>query len=219
MSTNLFQSDLVFERLPLEGAEVHLMLGLLSVGRADQVLDELIHTTPWRAEDVLVWGRKYPQPRLIAWYGDPGRAYTYSGIAMNPLPWTPLLLELRAVVENVCSESFNSVLLNYYRNERDSMGMHSDDEPELGHRPTIASLTLGQERIFMFQHKVQRADRPVRLALPSGSLLLMKGDTQRNWKHGIAKSSTPMGPRVNLTFRKIQLVGRRGASGGDSGAA
>jgi alkylated DNA repair dioxygenase AlkB len=130
--------------------------------------------------------------------------YTYSGIAMEPLPWTHPLRDLLSKVEEACSERFNSVLLNYYRNERDSMGMHSDDEPELGPRPTIASLSLGEERVFTLKPRAAQLLRPVHLPLPSGSLLLMKGDTQRNWKHGIAKAARRMGPRVNLTFRQIQ---------------
>lgn len=179
------------------------MHNFLSSVRADEVLLALIESTPWRAEDVVVWGKHYQQPRLTAWYGDDGCTYAYSGIAMQPLPWTSLLRELRSVVENACSARFNSVLLNYYRDQRDSMGMHSDDESELGQRPTIASLSLGEERELRFAPRRSKQLRPVSLSLPSGSLLLMKGDTQRNWKHGIAKSGRHMKPRVNLTFRQI----------------
>ncbi|WP_328700939.1 alpha-ketoglutarate-dependent dioxygenase AlkB family protein [Aquariibacter albus] len=188
-----------------------LLLQQLALPRpASLLLSELIRDTPWRSEHITVWGKKHLQPRLVAWYGDEGRNYTYSGISMNPLPWTTTLLELRALVESTCDERFNSVLLNYYRDGRDSMGFHSDDEPELGPRPTIASLSLGESRIFAFKHK-QRSDAPtVNIELASGSLLLMKGDTQRNWKHGIAKSSRPLGPRVNLTFRRIQATNPRG---------
>lgn len=98
---------------------------------------------------------------------------------------------------------FNSVLLNYYRDNRDSMGLHSDDEPELGPRPTIASVSLGEERTLVFKHKTSQELAPVRLRLAAGSLLVMKGDTQRNWKHGINKEDRHCGPRVNLTFRRI----------------
>ncbi|MGA0570998.1 alpha-ketoglutarate-dependent dioxygenase AlkB family protein [Variovorax sp. VNK109] len=170
--------------------------------RAQAVLVDLIENTPWRAEEIVVWGKRHPQPRLIAWFGDLGKKYTYSGIAMSPLPWTGELDALREQVEAACLVRFNSVLLNYYRSERDSMGLHSDDEPELGPRPVIASLSVGEERVFAFKSKtspVQSASLP----LPSGSLLLMQGDTQKNWKHGIAKSTRRMGPRVNLTFRQI----------------
>ena len=154
---------------------------------------------------IVVWGKSFSQPRLIAWYGDEGNDYTYSGIHMNPLPWTPELLDLKVRVEAVSGESFNSVLLNYYRDHRDSMGMHSDDEPELGKRPIIASLSLGEERTVIFKHKLRKDLKPVRMRLESGSLLLMKGQTQQYWKHGIGKESQPCGSRVNLTFRRILL--------------
>jgi alkylated DNA repair dioxygenase AlkB len=167
------------------------------------VMADLIDEVPWRAESIVVWGRTYAQPRLIAWYGDAGMIYTYSGIQLTPLPWTPALLDVKSRVEAVTGTDFNSVLLNYYRDHRDSMGLHSDDEPELGERPILASLSLGEERTFILKHKRDKALKPVRLRLASGSLLLMKGDTQRYWKHGIDKEKHPCGPRVNLTFRRI----------------
>jgi alkylated DNA repair dioxygenase AlkB len=110
---------------------------------------------------------------------------------------------LHSSVESASGESFNSVLLNYYRDHRDSMGFHSDDERELGPRPTIASLSLGEERTFILKSKADKSLRPVRLKLNSGSLLVMKGDTQTNWKHAIHKETRPCGPRINLTFRYI----------------
>jgi alkylated DNA repair dioxygenase AlkB len=132
-----------------------------------------------------------------------GKDYTYSGIHLDALSWTPLLLDIKNRVELVAHANFNSVLLNYYRDHRDSMGLHSDDEQELGKRPIIASVSLGQERTFIMKHKGDKALKPVRLKLTSGSLLLMKGETQRCWKHGIDKETRPCGPRVNLTFRRI----------------
>lgn len=199
----MFRDAAGFERVPLEGADVQLWIDFLPRHRANDLLRELIEVTPWRSEEVVVWGKRHPQPRLIAWYGNPGKNYTYSGIAMDPLPWTPLLERVRKEVEEACAEPFNSVLLNYYRNERDSMGLHSDNEPELGPRPIIASLSVGEERVFSFKAKDPRA-QTASVPLPSGSLLLMKGDTQMNWKHGIAKAGRRMGPRVNLTFRQIR---------------
>lgn len=169
----------------------------------DELLQHLVHDTPWRAERITVWGRTYDQPRLIAWYGDPGKQYNYSGIGLEPLPWTARLMSLKQKADAAAGTTFNSVLLNYYRNNRDSMGMHSDFEPELGPSPAIASVSLGAVRTLMFKHK-KRGDLPTyRIALESGSLLLMKGATQANWKHGINKESRPCGPRVNLTFRTI----------------
>lgn len=187
-------------------AEVYY-LSNLELGRShNAVLHQLITNVPWRQEDIFVWGKVYQQPRLIAWYGDRGSDYTYSGLRLIPLAWTDLLLEIRTRVASVAATAFNSVLLNYYRDNRDSMGFHSDDEPELGERAVIASLSLGEERTFVMKHKVDKLAKIVRLRLASGSLLLMKGETQRYWKHGIAKEARPCGPRVNLTFRRIDTA-------------
>lgn len=166
-------------------------------------LQQLIAETPWQQREITLWGKTRLQPRLTAWYGDSGKHYTYSGIRHAPLPWTKLLLELKTQVEHHSGEHFNSVLLNYYRNEHDSMGMHSDDEPELGPEPVIASLSLGEERTLCFKHKTRRDLQRYRLRLPSGSLLLMRGQTQAHWQHGIDKERKPCGPRINLTFRSI----------------
>ncbi len=170
---------------------------------AGAILQQLIDQTPWRAEQIVLWGKRYLQPRLIAWYGDSGQRYAYSGIRLEPLPWTETLAHLKYVVEEAAGASFNSVLLNYYRNERDSMGFHSDDEPELGPRPVIASLSLGEQRTFIMQHRSRKDVPKLRIALRSGSLLVMQGETQKDWKHGIQKESARRGPRINLTFRKI----------------
>ena len=199
----LFPSSDRLERIPTRDAEV-LFLERLELGdRQEAILGRLIAEVPWRREKIFVWGRPVYQPRLTAWYGDRGSEYTYSGITLVPLPWGELLLDIKRRVEVVAASSFNSVLLNYYRDNRDSMGFHSDDERELGERPVIASLSLGEERTFVLKHRRDKLVRPVRIRLGAGSLLLMKGETQRYWKHGIAKEARPCGPRVNLTFRRI----------------
>ncbi len=169
----------------------------------EDILQELIRQTPWRSETITLWGKQYPQPRLAAWFGDADAKYTYSGLSLDPLPWTNLLSTLRARVEALSEASFNSVLLNYYRDHRDSMGMHSDDEPELGRNPVIASVSLGEQRTFVLKHKSRKDLKPIHIELESGSLLLMRGATQHHWKHGINKVARPCGPRVNLTFRRI----------------
>ena len=200
---DLFAAQGRLEPIPLQDAEVYYLRYLPLAQTPDIVLRHLIDEVPWRAESIVVCGRTYPQPRLIAWYGDAGKNYTYSGIELTPLPWTETLLDIRSRVQAVTRTDFNSVLLNYYRDHRDSMGLHSDDEPELGERPILASLSLGEERTFILKHKRAKALKPVRLKLASGSLLLMRGDTQRYWKHGIDKETRSCGPRVNLTFRRI----------------
>lgn len=204
--SGLFEATHRLETIPLPDAEVSY-LSELELGRhPDEILRELISDVPWRQHKILVWGKMHLQPRLIAWYGDPDTVYTYSGITLEPLPWTDLLLEIRKRVETVTAASFNSVLLNYYRDNRDSMGFHSDYEPVLGDRPVIASVSLGEERTFILKHKANKLAKPVRLRLASGSLLLMKGETQRYWHHGVAKQTRPCGPRINLTFRRIIVL-------------
>jgi alkylated DNA repair dioxygenase AlkB len=196
---DLFDSPGTLVPIPLHDAELAWQAQLpLACPNAD-VFGRLLAETPWRAETVLVFGKRHPQPRLTAWYGD--ASYTYSGLRLEPLPWTPLLLHLRAAVEAACGGRFNSVLLNLYRNERDSMGMHSDDEPELGPAPVIASLSFGTTRTLILRHK--RDKHTIRLPLSDGSLLLMAGATQEHWLHGINKSTRPLGARINLTFRYI----------------
>jgi alkylated DNA repair dioxygenase AlkB len=204
VTADLFAAHERLEPVPLQDAEVYYLRHLALAQAPDLMLRRLIDEVPWRAENIVVWGRTYAQPRLIAWFGDDGMIYTYSGIQLTPLPWTPMLLDIKSRVEAVAHTDFNSVLLNYYRDHRDSMGLHCDDEPELGERPILASFSLGEERTLILKHKRDKALKPVRLKLASGSLLLMKGDTQRYWKHGIDKEARPCGPRVNLTFRRIR---------------
>lgn len=204
LTDDLFSSEARCLTLPMADADVVYVPSIPLPRSSDVLAQSLIETTPWLSEEVFVWGKRHPQPRLVAWYGDPNRPYSYSGITLEPLPWTELLIDLKIRVEQVAHNQFNSVLLNYYRDQQDSMGMHSDDEPELGARPIIASLSLGQERTLIFKHRTSSSVKPVRLPLASGSVLVMKGDTQANWRHGINKEEKPCGPRVNLTFRRIR---------------
>ncbi len=195
-------NEFEIERLPLPDADL-LFWRQVDLGRPnDSLLLELIEATEWRQEEITVYGKPYLQPRLSAWHGD--LSYSYSGIRLDPLSWTPTLLDLKVRVEALTEQQFNSVLLNYYRDQNDSMGMHSDDERELGHQPAIASLSLGEERTFLLKHKSRKDLKTVKLALPAGSLLLMKGDTQQYWRHGINKERQPCLPRINLTFRTVQ---------------
>lgn len=203
MTLDLFSSEERFTPVLMPEADVSFLRELHTGMPDDRIVRELLEDTPWRQETVVVWGKRHLQPRLIAWYGNKGKAYSYSGISMSPLPWTNLLLHLKRNVEERAQTTFNSVLLNLYRNQNDSMGFHSDDERELGPEPTIASLSYGAERTLVFKHKRDKTVQDFRLALPNGSMLLMKGPTQRNWKHGILKQGRSCGPRVNLTFRNI----------------
>jgi alkylated DNA repair dioxygenase AlkB len=204
MTGDLFMAHEGLKQIPMQDAEMYYWRHFLPAERADTVLHHLIAEVPWRAENIVIWGKTFPLPRLTAWYGDLGKHYTYSGLHLQAVPWTRTLLDLKSRVEAVAGTAFNSVLLNYYRDHRDSVGFHSDDEWELGERPIIASVSVGEERTFILKHKTGPALPPVRLTLASGSLLLMQGETQRYWRHGINKEADPCGPRVNLTFRRIR---------------
>ncbi len=163
---------------------------------------QLSESISWEPQEIRLFGKMIPVPRLVAWYGDSSAIYSYSGITMEPLSWTDTLLEIKEEVEDFASAEFNSVLLNWYRNGNDSMGWHADDEKELGKNPTIASLSLGGTRPLHFKHRTAKLPN-VKLLLEGGSLLIMSGNTQEHWKHQIPKSKTFDAPRINLTFRKI----------------
>jgi alkylated DNA repair dioxygenase AlkB len=190
------------ERLPLEDADIRFWPVALAVEEASELLDRLLTGIDWQHEEVLIFGQRRPVPRLVAWHGDPGASYTYSGTPHQPLPWTPALELVRERVLSLTGCAFNSVLLNLYRDGRDGMGWHSDDEPELGRDPVIASVSLGAPRRFCLRHR-RRKDQRLDVSLGHGSLLLMAGATQHHWVHAVPKTAVPVGPRVNLTFRQI----------------
>jgi alkylated DNA repair dioxygenase AlkB len=149
-----------------------------------------------------MYSKQVITPRLTAWYGDANKDYSFSGNKFHPLPWTKELLEIKEKIEPIVGIRFNSVLLNYYRDGNDSVAWHSDNEAELGRQPVIASVSFGQVRRFDIRHKLGHKQKYA-VKLENGSLLILKGDLQQNWEHRIAKSATPMHPRVNLTFRVI----------------
>ncbi|MGI0488051.1 alpha-ketoglutarate-dependent dioxygenase AlkB family protein [Pantanalinema rosaneae CENA516] len=188
--------------LQLPDADIQFYPTLLDQVYSNRAFTELTQTIDWRQDRITIYGRSVLQPRLTAWYGDPGKVYTYSGITMVPSPWTDLLLNLKAIVESVTDVRFNSVLLNLYRDGNDSMGWHSDDEPELGKNPVIGSLSLGGTRRFLLRHRSQKTWKH-QLELTSGSFLLMQGTTQQYWQHHIPKTKRPVPPRINLTFRVL----------------
>jgi alkylated DNA repair dioxygenase AlkB len=201
---DLFAASSTLLPIPVVDGELAMLHQLpLPASNAD-VMAQLINETPWGTEIVTVYGKQHPQPRLSAAYGD--ARYTYSGLTIAPLPWTPLLLAIKAAVEAVSGYTFNSVLLNYYRDERDSMGMHSDDERSLGRNPVVASVSFGATRTFILRHKATR--QTIKLDLTDGCLLLMAGALQHHWQHGINKLTKTTGARLNLTFRSINLQDR-----------
>lgn len=191
------------ESLALPDAEVILYEAFFTPAESEQLFAQLLTTTQWEQSHLKIYGKEIAEPRLTAWYGDAGKSYSYSGITRQPLPWTIALAQIKERVESVAQTTFNSVLLNLYRDGRDSIGWHQDKEPELGQNPVIASVSFGATRRFRLRHK-RRKDLPlVELDLTHGSLLLMRGTTQHFWQHQIPKTAEPVGPRINLTFRVI----------------
>ena len=187
--------------LPLPDAEVHFQHQLFDDAFCAMAFAELRDQIDWQYAQITVFGKRHWQPRLSAVHGDDGVSYTYSGLTLPTKKWSPLLDQIKRDLERATGHSFNSVLLNFYRDQNDSMGWHSDDEAALGPQPVIASVSFGATREFKLKHK-SRADLPtVRLDLTNGSLLLMAGLTQRYWKHAVDKTRLATGPRINLTFR------------------
>ena len=207
MNLDLFatQSSTESQRIDIQQADVHLFPQLFSRQASDDYFTTLRNEIIWQHETIIMFGKKIVVPRLVAWHGDKGTTYTYSNIEHIPVPWTNTLIEIKNHVESACNISFNSVLLNLYRDGNDSMGWHSDDESVLAKNPAIASVSFGARRTFQMKHK---RDKTQKLAIPldHGSALLMAGGTQHHWLHQIPKSKTVQGERINLTFRQIKYA-------------
>lgn len=196
--------DTAPQRLDLPDGEAWYYPEAFAPPVADDLFRQLRERVAWRAEEIVMFGVRRRVPRLVAWHGDPGASYQYSGVAHDPEPWIAPLAALRARVEALTGRSFNSVLLNLYRDGRDGMGWHADDEPELGPNPVIASVSLGATRRFCLRHR-RRKDLRLDLPLAHGSLLVMSGATQHHWVHGLPKTNVVVGERINLTFRRVSL--------------
>jgi alkylated DNA repair dioxygenase AlkB len=190
-------------RIELPDGDLWLAPRFLSKSRADSYFERLVESVDWEQHEIRICGKIVTSPRLSAWYGDPGAIYSYSGLSLEPRPWSSAIRALKMRVEKASDRQFNSVLLNFYRDGVDSMGWHSDDEWELGERPVIASVSLGATRRFRLRHKTRADLEPVVVGLEHGSLLIMKGETQRFWKHQLPKSRRVSEPRLNLTFRSV----------------
>lgn len=186
--------------LPLELLEYHP--GLFDAEQSNFLLQKFIGEVPWKQRVVSMYDKQVITPRLTAWYADE-QTYDYTSLNRSvPLAWTPELLMIKSKVEMIAGVSFNSVLLNYYRDGNDSVAWHSDNEKALGTHPVIASVSFGQVRSFDIRNKQAHLER-YSIRLESGALMIMKGDLQQNWEHRIAKSIKPMKPRINLTFRVV----------------
>ena len=199
--------DLLFNSEPLTldlpDAEIIYYPPFFDKEQADQIYAELLQEIAWQQDNITVFGKTHPQPRLTALYGNEGKPYSYSNITMQPNPWNTLLQKIKYLIEATTECQFTTVLLNQYRDGKDSNGWHADNEKELGTNPIIASLSFGAERVFQLKHNTI-ADAKKSIVLEHGSLLLMKGSTQHFWKHQIPKTAKPIGNRINLTFRSIK---------------
>lgn len=188
--------------IELPDAEVALDAAWLSIDDADALFDALRATVPWAVHRIRLFGREVDSPRLSCWIGDPGTAYRYSGARFEPNGWPAALVPMRERLRRELDVDFNSVLANLYRGGSDRMGWHADNEPELGADPVIASLSLGAARRFVLKHRRQPSLKRD-IVLPHGSLLRMSGPTQANYRHALPATARSVGPRINLTFRRI----------------
>ena len=190
------------EVLSMPDADVIFYHNFFSCQESDELFQTLFNEIKWRQDKMKIYGKEVNLPRKTAWYGDRDKPYRFSGIHLEPEPWTCTLLQIKEKVEEIAEVKFNSVLLNLYRDGNDGISWHTDAEPELGNNPVIASVSFGGARRFMFRHK-QNKDLKTEVKLTHGSFILMAGTTQHFWQHQIPKTSKKVEPRINLTFRVI----------------
>ncbi len=195
-------TDPVRQVLPMQDAKVTFYQSFFNSKESDEVFTILLSEINWRQDKMKLYGKEIDLPRKTAWYGDRNKSYTFSGIHLNPEPWTPTLLKVKQRIEEIAEVQFNSVLLNLYRHGSDGISWHTDAEPELGENPVIGSVSFGGARRFMFRHR-QDHELKAEVELTHGSFLLMAGETQHFWQHQIPKTSRQVEPRINLTFRDI----------------
>lgn len=203
MQSELFPEELNSHwRLP--GGSLQLIRDFLPKSIHQTLFEQLSENLEWEQTRIRMAGKLIPIPRLNAWYGDESAEYRYSGTSFHALPWIEPLIRIRKLIEQRCGRRFNSVLANLYRDGRDSVSWHADDEPELGKDPFIASLSLGQERRFQLKHRRDKSISRIDIDLPDNSLLLMGGALQHHWIHQVPKTRKPVSARINLTFRWIE---------------
>ena len=199
---DLFNESKNTNLLPFEG-EVNFYGSVMNIEKAQNYFDQLLQNIQWDNDKAIIFGKLIITKRKVAWYGDKPFDYTYSKTTKLALPWTKELLELKEIIENKTGEKFNSCLLNLYHNGDEGMAWHSDDEKDLKKNGAIGSLSLGAERKFLFKNKETK--QTVSVHLEKGSLLVMKGQTQTNWIHRLPPTKKVKSPRINLTFRTINI--------------
>lgn len=199
MPNNLFDTN---ENLLPANGFVQFYPQFFTKAESDIYLQHLLTQINWNQEPIKIFGKEVMQPRLTAWYGNADKPYTYSGITMQPNAWTDILTAIKTKIETIANTQFTSALLNQYRDGKDSMGWHRDNETALGTNPVIASVSFGASRVFQLRDYASKKSLQS-IELTNGSLLLMSGATQHYWEHRIPKTSKPAGSRINLTFRRI----------------
>jgi alkylated DNA repair dioxygenase AlkB len=200
MQTQIFCSD--FGNLLPFGGEVRFYPDFFTEEVANRMFVELRDSLAWRQEPIWMFGKQVMQPRLTALYGNPHQPYSYSGISMEAMAWTPLLEQIKKSIEDFTRFEFTHVLCNYYRDGKDSMGWHRDNEQVLGQNPAIASVTFGATRPFQLRDYLTKKHK-VETLLQHGSLLMMTGESQHQWEHQLPKTKKVNEPRINLTFRRL----------------
>jgi alkylated DNA repair dioxygenase AlkB len=197
---DLFNTNSVQNILPFEGDVLNYGL-VLDSNLSTHCFNKFLEADFWEHDELIMFGKHLKTNRKVAWFGDQDYQYSYSNSIKKALRWTTELISLKEIVELKTGEKFNSCLLNLYQNGNEGMGWHSDNEKELGEHPVIASLSLGSARKFLLKHN--QTKQKIAIILESGSLLLMKGETQEKWMHSLPKTKKIQKPRINLTFRYI----------------
>ena len=190
------------ETIKIDNGEYIYIPNFYNKSDADSYFNLLLNNITWNQESMNMYGKQIPFPRLTSWYGDNDKPYSFSGVTLQPLPWSEELLKIKESIEPKAEASFNSVLLNRYRSGSDSISWHTDAEKELGKNPVIASVNFGAERKFQLKH--MQTNEKIEIILKHGSLLIMKGELQHFWKHQIPKTKVVVKERINLTFRIIK---------------
>lgn len=203
MQIDLFnhQTDAVIKPLPKDGS-IEYFPKIFDSIECNDLFQKLLNSVNWQPDELVMFGKKIITKRKVAWIGDSDCTYTYSGVKKQPQAWTSELLMLKTKAEELSQCKFNTCLLNLYHNGEEGMGWHSDDEPELDHKASIVSISFGATRKFSFKHKIDNTKHT--LLLEHGSALVMRPPIQNFWSHSLLKTKLPIGPRINLTFRKIR---------------
>ncbi|TXI84520.1 MAG: alpha-ketoglutarate-dependent dioxygenase AlkB [Crocinitomicaceae bacterium] len=197
---NLFDPD-NHPNLLVGNSVVELHSDFFNRDESERYFKALLDQIPWEHDEVILFGKRIVTARKMAWYASDAIPYSYSNTTKDALPWNPILSEIKARIESLTNEQFNACLLNLYHDGTEGMGWHSDDEKSIVPRSTIVSVSFGATRKFVFKNKKDATQ--VALMVASGSVLLMKGDTQKEWNHALMKSTKVKSPRINLTFRQM----------------